>query len=159
MYYLRTVFLLTLVYLALRPNFEILNILAGIIIAAVVVLLLRPQPQPLRWRQLPTIILALIRYTVVLAYDLVVSGIQVARIVLKPGRTLRPGIIIIPSKNQSEVAQALNAHAITLTPGEIVVEITDDGTMYTHCLNATESQKLVDDAQEMRVSLLEKFLA
>lgn len=158
MYYLRTIVLLTLVYLALRPNFEILNILTGVFIAAIVVLLLRPKPQPLRWRQLPTIILALIRYTLVLAYDLFVSGVQVAWIVLNPKRTLRPGIITIPSRTQSDAAQALNAHAITLTPGEIVVEMADDGTMYTHCLNATESEILVDEAQEMRTGLLEKFL-
>jgi multisubunit Na+/H+ antiporter MnhE subunit len=158
LYYLQTVFLLTLVYLALRPNFEILNILAGVIIAIVVILLLRPTPQPIRWRQLPTTVLALIRYLVVLAYDLVISGVQVARIVLNPKRTLHPGIITIPSKTRSEAAQALNAHAITLTPGEIVVEMADDGTMYTHCLNATESQKLVDDAQDKRADLLEKFL-
>jgi multicomponent Na+:H+ antiporter subunit E len=84
--------------------------------------------------------------------------VQVARIVLNPKRSLHPGIITIPSKTNSDAARALNAHAITLTPGEIVVEMADDGTMYTHCLNAIESQKLVDDAQDKRADLLEKFL-
>ncbi len=159
MYYLRTIFLLTLAYIALVPNFEILNILAGVLVATIVVLLVRPQPYPLRWRHLPSTIIALIRYIFVLAYDLIVSGIQVALIVLNPRQSLHPGIITIPSKTESEVAQALNAHAITLTPGEIVVEMDEDGTMYTHCLNATDSEQLVDDAQEMRAELLEKILA
>lgn len=159
MYYLRTIFLLSIAYIALVPNFEILNILAGVLIATIVVLLIRPQPHPLRWRNLPSTIVALIRYIFVLAYDLIVSGIQVARIVLNPCQSLRPGIITIPSKTKSEVAQALNAHAITLTPGEIVVEMDEDGTMYTHCLNVTDSEQLVDDAQEMRAELLEKILS
>lgn len=158
MYYLRTLFLLTLFYLALRPNFELLNILAGIVIAALVVVLIRPQPHPIRLRQLPTVLVALIRYGLVLAYDLVASGIQVAGMILDPRPTLRPGIITIPSKTRSEESQALSAHAITLTPGEIVVEMDDDGLMYTHCLNANESEKLIDDAQEMRADLLDKFL-
>lgn len=159
MYYLRTIFLLSIAYIALVPNFEILNILAGVLIATIVVLLIRPQPHPLRWRNLPSTIVALIRYIFVLAYDLIVSGIQVARIVLNPRQSLRPGIITIPSKTKSEVAQALNAHAITLTPGEIVIEMDEDGTMYTHCLNVTDSEQLVDDAQEMRAELLEKILS
>lgn len=159
MYYLRTIFLLSIAYIALVPNFEILNILAGVLIATIVVLLIRPQPHPLRWRNLPSTIVALIRYIFVLAYDLIVSGIQVARIVLNPRHSLRPGIITIPSKTKSEVAQALNAHAITLTPGEIVIEMDEDGTMYTHCLNVTDSEQLVDDAQEMRAELLEKILS
>ena len=159
MYYLRTIFLLSLAYLSLVPNLEILNILAGVIVATIIVLLVRPQPHPLRWRNLPSTIVALIRYIFVLAYDLIVSGIQVAQIVLDPRQSLRPGIITIPSKTKSEVAQALNAHAITLTPGEIVVEMDEDGTMYTHCLNATDSEQLVNDAQEMRAELLEKILS
>lgn len=159
MYYLRTIFLLSLAYIALVPNFEILNILAGVLIATIVVLLVRPQPHPLRWRNMPSTIVALIRYIFVLAYDLIVSGIQVASIVLNPSQSLRPGIITIPSKTKSEVAQALNAHAITLTPGEVVVEMDEEGTMYTHCLNATDSEQLVDDAREMRAELLEKILS
>jgi multicomponent Na+:H+ antiporter subunit E len=159
LYYLRTIFLLSLAYIALVPNFEILNILAGVLIATIVVLLVRPQPHPLRWRNMPSTIVALIRYIFVLAYDLIVSGIQVASIVLNPSQSLRPGIITIPSKTKSEVAQALNAHAITLTPGEVVVEMDEEGTMYTHCLNATDSEQLVDDAREMRAELLEKILS
>jgi multicomponent Na+:H+ antiporter subunit E len=108
---------------------------------------------------MPSTIVALIRYIFVLAYDLIVSGIQVASIVLNPSQSLRPGIITIPSKTKSEVAQALNAHAITLTPGEVVVEMDEEGTMYTHCLNATDSEQLVDDAREMRAELLEKILS
>jgi multisubunit Na+/H+ antiporter MnhE subunit len=159
LYYLRTIFLLTLTYLALVPNFEILNILAGVLVATIVVLLVRPQAHALRWRNLPSTFVAFVRYAFVLVYDLIVSGIQVARIVLDPRHSLHPGIITIPSKTKSEVAQALNAHAITLTPGEIVVEMDEDGTMYTHCLNATDSEKLIDDAQEMRAELLEKILS
>ncbi|MCK7481749.1 MAG: Na+/H+ antiporter subunit E [Candidatus Moduliflexus flocculans] len=33
------------------------------------------------------------------------------------------------------------AHAITLSPGEMVVAIDDEGVMYTHCLNVDDSEK------------------
>ena len=45
----------------------------------------------------------------------------------------------------------------TLTPGESVVEMSEDGVMYTHCLDAAKSEEVVDQAQEMRVDLLEKI--
>lgn len=157
MYTIRPILLLTLVYLALTANLELVNIFAGLIIAVVVVLLIHPDPHRVGWRQAPRATLTLGRYILVLVYDLVVSGVQVARIVLDPALPIKPGIIAIPSRCRSEMASALNAHAITLTPGEAVVEMSEDGVMYTHCLNADQSEEVVEQAQNMRVDLLEKI--
>lgn len=157
MYYLRPVVLLTLVYLAFTANLDFLNVIAGFIIAGAVTLLLRPQPHKVIWRQIPQATWALGKYTLVLVYDLVISGIKVARIVLDPALPIKPGIIAIQSRCRSESATALNAHAITLTPGESVVEMSPDGTMYTHCLDATQSEEIVEQAQTMRVELLERI--
>jgi multicomponent Na+:H+ antiporter subunit E len=158
MYYLRPVVLLTLVYLALTANLELLNVIAGFIIASLVALLIRPQPRKVIWRNFPQAALAMVRYVLLLIYELVVSSIQVARIVLNPSLPIMPGIIAIRSKCRSEMATALNAHAITLTPGELVVEMSEVGTMYTHCLDATQSEEVVEKAQTMRVELLEKII-
>ena len=157
MYYLRPIVLLTLVYLAFTANLELFNVIAGFIVASLVALLIRPQPRKVNWRHFPQVALALVRYVLVLVYDLVVSGIQVARIVLNPSMPIKPGIIAIHSKCRSEMATALNAHAITLTPGELVVEMSEDGVMYTHCLDASKSEEVVEQAQTMRVELLEKI--
>lgn len=157
MYYIRPIGLLTLTYLALTANLELLNVIAGLIIAALVVLLIRPDPHKVTWRQTPQKALALARYVLVLIYDLVVSGVQVARIVLDPSLPIKPGIIAIPSKTRSEMAAALSAHAITLTPGESVIEMSEDGVMYTHCLDAAQSEEVVEQAQTLRVDLLEKI--
>lgn len=157
MYYLRPLILLTLVYLAFTANLELLNVIAGFIIAGMVTLLLRPQRRKVIWGQIPLATLALGKYALVLAYDLVISGIKVARVVLDPALPIKPGIIAIQSRCRSESATALNAHAITLTPGESVVEMSEDGTMYTHCLDATKSEEIVEQAQTMRVELLERI--
>lgn len=157
MYYIRPVSLLTLTYLVLTTNLEIGNVITGLIIATFVVWLIRPEAHQVSWRQIPTAALALGRYILVLIYDLVVSGVQVARIVLDPALPIKPGIIAIPSKCRSEMASALSAHAITLTPGESVIEMDEDGVMYTHCLDAAQSEEVVEQAQNMRVNLLEKI--
>ena len=157
MYIIRPFVLLALAYLAFTNNLELSNVIAGLIIAAMVVLLVRPRAHKVTWRQVPQTALALGRYVLVLIYDLVVSGIQVARIVLNPRLPLKPGIIAIPSECESELGSALSAHAITLTPGEMVVEMDEQGVMYTHCLDATEAKDYVGRAQKMRRVLLDKI--
>lgn len=155
--YLRLIVPAWLVYLLLTNNWEVSNIMVGGIVSAAVVWLLRPQLQPLSWRRVPDALLALLHYLVILVVDIVKNGIVVARIVVSPSLPIQPGIVAIPSLSQSELATALSAHAITLTPGELVLEIGDDGTMYTHCLDATHPEETKIAAQRLRTRLLHRM--
>ena len=102
-------------------------------------------------------ILALGAYVLIVTRDVILSGLQVARLVLDPSLPIRPGIIAIPSLCQSELATALSAHAITLAPGEMVVEIDKHGIMYTHTLDVTKAESYVNEAQQMRSDLLARI--
>lgn len=157
MYYVRSGIFLTLIYLALTSNLEPLNLLIGILVAGFVLLLIRPPLQSMSPRHYPTSILATVRYIAILLVDLLQSGIQLARMVLSPKIPIKPGIINIPSNCQTELGAALSAHAITLTPGEMVVEMDDDHNMYTHVLEGSKAPDYVHDAQEMRLELLDQI--
>jgi multicomponent Na+:H+ antiporter subunit E len=159
MYYLLMIVPLLFVYLELSSNFELSNIIVGLIIVPGIVKLIRPRRLPADWRRLPSSVFALVRYLVKLVYDVTASGIQVARIVLDPALPIKPGIVSIPSDCESEMATALSAHAITLAPGEMVVEIDEKGVMYTSCLDTTNSEKYVEDAQKIRKDLLQKIFS
>jgi multicomponent Na+:H+ antiporter subunit E len=102
-------------------------------------------------------LLALARYLFVVATDAIKSGLVAARLVLDPALPVKPGIITIPSGCESELATALSAHAITLAPGEMVIEIGEDGAMYTHTLDATQAADYVAEAQHLRRELLRKI--
>ena len=158
MRYLGTIMLLTLFYLGITSNLEWTNILAGLLVATGVALLVRAEGELIRWRDMPRAILALIQYVVIMAYDLVTSGFQVAGIVLSRSIPLRQGIIALPTQVKSEVGAALSAHAITLTPGEMVVEMEDDGLLYTHCLDVSHAESYIQEAQELREDLLDKIV-
>jgi len=158
MYNIRAVLLLTAVYLALTANLQLNNIILGLLLSLLILLLLRPATRAVNWRIWPSTSWAMLRYLLVLAYDLIVSGIQVARIVLNPTLPIQQGIIAIPTNCESETAQALSAHAITLTPGEMVVEMSDEGVMYTHVLDATHAQDNMAEAQQMREQMLQKIM-
>ncbi|MGW8251940.1 MAG: Na+/H+ antiporter subunit E, partial [Anaerolineales bacterium] len=102
-------------------------------------------------------LLALGRYLLLLAYDLVSAGFQVARIVLNPSLPISPGIIAIPTGCRSELSLALSAHALSVSPGELVIEIDDQGIMYTHVLDASRKSAYVYEAQQIRENLLRKI--
>ena len=155
---LQSSFALTVVYLALTANLEPLNILLGLLVGLFVTFLLpasQTKFQPSYW---PQFIWTLTRYIFYIAWDLIVSGVQVARIVISRDMKIEPGIIAIPSKTESDIATALSAHEITLTPGEFVVEIDEDGVMYTHVLDVPKSEKYAEEAQKERRDLLEKMI-
>jgi multicomponent Na+:H+ antiporter subunit E len=159
MHYVRTILILLAIYLALTGNLQPSNIVLGALVATSAALLLRPQPSRADVRRLPAAIWAILRYIAILAADVVKSGLAVARIVLDPALPIRPGIITIDSGCGSELGAALSAHALSITPGELVIGIDENGVMYTHCLDATHSAEYVAQAQEMRTHLLSKIFA
>lgn len=157
MYFIAATILLWIIYLALTINFEFNNIVMGGVVSAGIVALMRPKRASINIRRLPTALIATFKYVGILLIDMFLSGVQVASIVFNPRLPIQPGIIAIPSLSESELSEALSAHAITVTPGEIVIEIDEFGNMYTHCLIATESQKKAEDAQRLRINLLQKI--
>lgn len=157
MHYVSTGVALLLVYLALTGNLQPANIVVGAVIAAVVTALIRPAPRAMDLRRLPRALWATVRYIALLGADVVKSGFAVARIVLDPALPIRPGIIAVPSGCTSELAQALSAHALSITPGEVVIGIDDAGTLYTHCLDATHSAEIIADLQALRRNLLSQI--
>ena len=154
---LRGTLLLTIVYLALTANFQLSNIFAGLLLGLGVMILLSQAVSTVEWRFSPGGVAALVRYIFVLTVDLALSGIQVARIVLSPRLPIEQGNVAIPTSCETPVAQALSAHAITVTPGEMVVEMTPEGTMYTHVLDTSDAVENTKRAQEMREKMLEKI--
>ena len=83
---------------------------------------------------------------------------MVAKLVWSPKLKIQPAIVAIPSGCDSELATALSAHATSVAPGELVVEIDEDGVMYTHILDVTHSSEYKDQAQLIRRDLLSKII-
>ena len=145
---------LAAIYLGLSSNLEWGNILVGLVLGAGVSALVRPGPLSLDLRHLLSSLRALFVYVAFLLRDLVVSGVQVARIVLSPRPPIDPGIVTVPPHADDELHQALSAHALTLTPGELVVEMEADGSMHPHCLDVEGAEERIEAEQKVRGDLL-----
>jgi multicomponent Na+:H+ antiporter subunit E len=111
------------------------------------------------YRRLPNQIAALFIYTVTLARDIWLSSVDVARRVLDPNLPLNPGVIAVPTQDETECdfTAAFSAHGITITPGELVVDFDGSHTMYVHCLDVESSAKNAPDAQTKRLKLLNRI--
>ena len=157
MHYLVFIIPVCLLYLMLTANWALNNVVVGLVLAGIVIWLAGPAKRPFAWRRLPDALLATLLYLGRLLWELLVSGVQVARIVLSPSLPIKPGIIAIPSQCESDLGVALSAHAITLTPGEMVVEIDERRVMYTHVLDASDADERVAEAQQVRRDLLSRI--
>lgn len=155
--HLRTLVPLMVSYLVLSANLAWNNLLLGAALALGVSALLPWGKGERECRGILAALPAILQYAVILGFDLIRSGIQVARIVLTPEMPIRPGILPVPSECRSDLGRALSAHAVTLTPGQLVVGMDDDGVMYTHCLDVTGALESLSRAQKVRERLLHRI--
>ena len=156
--YLLAMLPLLLIYLALTANIEPGNILLGALLAGLVIFLVRPGRIVHNLARLPQGLWAMVRFLAVLVVDIIESGVVVARIVLSPRLPIYPGIIRIPTQCSNDFGAALSAYALTVTPGEITMEISEDGELFVHCLDVRRSQEYVHEAQNIRQELLSKIV-
>ncbi|AMN53015.1 MULTISPECIES: Na+/H+ antiporter subunit E [Stappiaceae] len=83
---------------------------------------------------------------VLFVYELVLSAWRVAIIVLKPKIKLQPGIIAFPLTVDRDFEITMLANLITLTPGTLSVDVSDDRkTLYVHCIDVPDPQATIDD--------------
>lgn len=77
------------------------------------------------------------------ARDLVVSSLQVARIVMTPGVGARPCFVVVPlAQARSDLEVSVVANYITLTPGTLTVDVSPDrSTLLVHALSASETRE------------------
>ena len=153
MQYLPFIALMTATYVTLTSNLQPNNILFGVMIALLVALLVRPQVRSRSVSQSAHSVVAGLRYIGILIVDLVVSGIEMAQLVLSPTMPIKTGLVSIPT----DLGAALSAHAVSLTPGELVVEMDAEHNLYSHALDTVKAAEHVVDSQETRRNLLDQI--
>lgn len=134
---------LALAWAAIAGNFSVLNLFVGFIFGLLALWLVREQlGAALYFRKSRKIVSLYLLFI----YELVLSTINVALLVIKPKLDFEPGIIAFPLKVQSDVEITLLANLITLTPGTLSVDVSDDKkTLYVHAIDASDPDSIVAD--------------
>ncbi|MAN76406.1 MAG: Na+/H+ antiporter subunit E [Rhizobiales bacterium] len=134
---------LSLVWAAVTGSFTLLNLLLGAFVGAMAVLFIRDRvdrPHMTR-RFVRAISLAALFF-----YELALSAWRVAILVVSPNmeKRLAPGIIAYPLTVTSDAQITLLANLITLTPGTLSVDVSNDrATLYIHVLEMNDREDVI----------------
>ena len=149
-------FAILLLWLALAWSLGIPDLLAGMVVAFLVVWLFSDilpaeigkifQPVRLFW---------FIIYLPVFAWHVLKSNLDVTYRVFHPEIPIRPGIVKVKTSLKTDIAKTFLANSITLTPGTLTVDFIDDN-LYIHWINIISDDPEVET--ELIVSKFEKFL-
>lgn len=136
---------LALLWAAITGNFSGLNLLLGAAFGALALFLLRgafAQPRAtLKVRQFLSLALLFL-------YELGASAVRVAVVVLTPNlkAALRPDVVAFPLTVKSDAEITLLANLITLTPGTLSIDVSEDrSVLYVHVLALSTREALIAD--------------
>ena len=89
-------------------------------------------------------------YVCLVMWDIVVANIQVAWIVLtKRNADMRPNWVVIPLDLRSPEAITILAGTITLTPGTVSADLSDEGkSLLVHALDADDPDAVRNDIKQ-----------
>ena len=77
-------------------------------------------------------------YLPVFFYYVIIANFDVVYRALHPQMPINPGIVKIKTNLKNASAITALANSITLTPGTLTVDLTDDGFLYVHWINVKD---------------------
>ena len=149
--------ILTLVWMLLQNQFS-----AGMLVFGFILGVLIPWGTSIWWPDTPKGFRAgkMISYSLVVIWDIIVANIQVAWIVISvPATKLKPAWIVVPLELREPEAITMLAGTITLTPGTVSADLSDEGhSLLVHVLHTDDPDGVRDEIKtRYEARLLEIF--
>jgi multicomponent K+:H+ antiporter subunit E len=148
--------ILALVWVLLVNDFSFANFVFGLLLGLAVAKLTGAY-----WPSRPKIRnpLAILEYAAVVLWDIVVSNVQVAYLILfRRGDSLKSTFISVPLVLTSPEAIATLAGTITLTPGTVSADLSADGrSLLVHCLNTDDPEGTISTIKSRYESRLARI--
>lgn len=92
-----------------------------------------------------------------LGWQMVLSALNVSRIILHPKLPISPTMVKVDAKERTAVGLTTYANSITLTPGTISVEVSEQGrAVWVHCITRGNAEGLGDDEMNGRVAWMDE---
>ena len=147
---------LALTWTVVSGSFTLLNLIFGFVLGAASLYLIRREIGTIGYFGRITRIGSLI---VLFLYELIMSAWRVAVMVLSPKMDLTPGIFAYRLKVDTDFEITLLANLITLTPGTLSVDVSEDrSTLYVHAIDCSDPEGArADIANGFERKILEAF--
>jgi multicomponent Na+:H+ antiporter subunit E len=138
--------LLALAWAAVTAGFTLANLAAGFVVGYLVLLVAqRLSPGTTYFGK----VWQVLRFAGFYLWELVLSNLRVAYDVVTPGYRMRPAVVAVPLECRSEGEITLLANLITMTPGTLALDVSDDhSVLFVHAM-------FVRDPDELRRSIKE----
>jgi multicomponent K+:H+ antiporter subunit E len=152
--------MLLIVWLALNNTIHPAHLLLGAVLATLIPVWTVQLTSPLTPRA-PTIKapLTIIVLCVIVLIDIVKSNITVARLILGREDNIHPNFVWVPLDITDAYAKVALAGIITMTPGTLSAEFSDDGKyLLVHAFNVDTPSALIDEIKtRYEIPLMEIF--
>lgn len=138
--------LLTFTWAAITGSFSALNLLFGFVLSIFAMWIIRGEVGSQgyfarSWR--------IIKLFLLFLYELVMSAWKVMVLVLSPKLDIKPGIFKFPLSIENDMEITLLANMITLTPGTLSVDVSEDKKfIYVHAIDASDPEAARRDIAE-----------
>ncbi|NYF26199.1 Na+/H+ antiporter subunit E [Sporosarcina sp. JAI121] len=145
-------FFIALVWMFMSTSFTASTFIIGFLIGLLLIIMTRRffSDRLYIWRLWATLKLALLFFK-----ELTLSNISVLQVVLRPKMNIQPMIFALPTDLEHDWEITLLSSLITLTPGTIVLNVSDDQkTLYIHAIDVDD----VDDAIDSIKNSFEKAI-
>lgn len=138
--------LLALAWSAVTGSFTFLNFAFGFVLAIFALSLIREQVGSIGYFSRARRVISLF---LLFVYELILSAWRVAVMVLSPNMNLKPGIFAYPLRVDRDFEITMLANLITLTPGTLSVDVSDDRRiLYVHAIDASDPEATRRDIAE-----------
>ena len=97
-----------------------------------------------------------ILYVPVFFWYVIIANLDVVYRVVHPEMPIHPGIVKVRTTLKNPAGRTMLANSITLTPGTLTVDITDDDYLYVHWINVKSDD--IEQATQVVVARFETFL-
>ncbi len=146
-----------IIWMLLTWQIDAQVIIAGVIASAIVALLFHEiLPKEHLVFISPIRIFWTLVYIPVFFYYIIKANFDVVYRALHPKMPIKPGIVKIKTTLKTQSGITALANSITLTPGTLTVDLTDDGFLYIHWINVKSDD--VEQATELIARRFEWFL-
>ena len=137
-------------------SFAMINLVFGFVLGAAALYLIREQVGSVgyfsRFRRVVSLALLFL-------YELILSAWKVAKLVLSPKMDINPGIFAYPLVVDRDFEITLLANLITLTPGTLSVDVSEDRSiLYVHAIDCSDPDSTrADIAEGFERKIMEAF--
>lgn len=145
------------IWLLLTWTLDISVVIVGIIVSAGVAILFHEiLPREHHAFTSPVRLFWLLAYLPVFFYYVMKANLDVVYRVIHPDMPINPGIVKIKTDLKTPSGITALANSITLTPGTMTVDLTDDGILYIHWINVKSTE--TEEATKFIAQRFEWFL-